>query len=194
MHPGAPQPFVSCFEFCSNFMSANDLSRQSDEEEIHYRLIVPRKHSVTCGYLARLNLLRRDVTYRSLLEFSFPPTARLAPEVVLILCKNRGQIPLETAVRKTKTIDGHNDTRKQRLRNWNCELNHQAVSPNSTKMSLRRLRPEHYKQLLAGLLPISGVLFGAYQQFLHDHDHVLYRNKSKLFGGKQLPEGKEAWY
>ena len=61
-------------------------------------------------------------------------------------------------------------------------------------MSLRRLRSDHYKQLVAVLAPISGVLFGAYQQFLHDHDHVTYRNKSQMFGGKVLPEGKEAWY
>ncbi|KAK3792259.1 hypothetical protein RRG08_007339 [Elysia crispata] len=67
-------------------------------------------------------------------------------------------------------------------------------NPFYRKMSLRRLRPDHYKQLAAMLVPIGGILFGAYQQFLHDHDHALFRNKSKMFGGKQLPEGKEAWY
>uniref|UniRef100_A0A0B6YKF6 NADH-ubiquinone oxidoreductase MNLL subunit n=1 Tax=Arion vulgaris TaxID=1028688 RepID=A0A0B6YKF6_9EUPU len=60
-------------------------------------------------------------------------------------------------------------------------------------MALRRLRSEHYKRMLMSVFPVLAIMFGTYQQFLWDQDCVTYRNKSKLFGGKDLPEGEVAW-
>jgi hypothetical protein len=59
-------------------------------------------------------------------------------------------------------------------------------------MGLRRLRAEHLK-ILYVIFPLSAGMFGAYQQFLYDQESVSYRNKSKLFGGRTLPEGEVAW-
>ncbi|CAL1527589.1 unnamed protein product [Lymnaea stagnalis] len=61
-------------------------------------------------------------------------------------------------------------------------------------MSLRRFRAEHYKQLALALIPLSAMMFGAYQQFLYDQSYAMYRNKSKMFGGKTVEPGKEIWY
>lgn len=60
-------------------------------------------------------------------------------------------------------------------------------------MSLRRLRPDHYRQIVRGFIPLSALLFGAYQQFLNDQIATTYRNKSKMYGGRELPEGEVAW-
>ncbi|GFS08019.1 hypothetical protein ElyMa_004746200 [Elysia marginata] len=54
-------------------------------------------------YKAGWKVFRGSAKIRGSVSYELrPATARLATAVVLILCKNRGQTPLKTAVRKTK--------------------------------------------------------------------------------------------